>query len=433
MLANNLMQPQAEISSVGQSAAANPFGSFIRSPMDQLQFGLSLLGSAGPSPNPVNLGASMTNSIAAMQQLQRQREQDMMQRQLQQSQLASQQFNLQQAQRQAALEIQRQQQLSALVGEEPSMVNNFQGSGYLGGKLSPMDILKKTGLSLLSTGDEKTGANLLAMASNPYLYYTDAQKNLAGAGIDPMSPQGRAILQQDVLGKTPQGQIEQKRLEGANSKLSEIDAGTLKDAIAAGDTSSQLINLLKQYKDLSNSITTWDQGPVVGHLSKYWDADNYGRLQNLSARIVPMAKVLSKFPQQRLAVQELNFLISGGLSPTNTIDAVNKSIDSMIPQAQENVDRARFYRDYFDKNQNLSNVEDKFIGAQQAKNNNPVTPTITMGVGLPAMPGSSASPVTPLVVPGMKASMPKATVPSGHPLAGQPITKVYDYSHFGGK
>lgn len=197
-----LYPQQPEPGLLGQAPQPQQQGGLLGlSNQDLLMLGLAMIGSDGS-----NVGQALSGAFGAIsknQQLQQQSQQAQQKMMLDQyragiyerqiaAQEAAQQLQQQKFGQEADKynrQLDAQQQINALVGEEPNMINGFQGTGYQGGGMSQQELAVRMAPLLAQTGDN---AGLLGVSKGSY-----------GQPITMLNEQGQPVaVQLDNYGNT---------------------------------------------------------------------------------------------------------------------------------------------------------------------------------------------------------------------------------------
>ena len=371
-----------------------------------LNMGAALLANGGYSSTPQTLGQGFAQAVGMMQQAQQAKQmQDLRMAQMQQEQLKNQQLQqmlainpqllkaqLTQEQQKAQNMLQNnqnqqqfQQGVAGLLGAEPTMINNFQGTGLLGGQIDRNQFMNQLGALALRSGDTNAGVQLLQQA-NPLKSMTKEQQDLMAAGIDPNSAQGRQILQQQILGNLPQtklqNEIQQQKIGILTRAQAQADVKQIDNSRAAADAALQVQNTLQNIKGISDQMSTFQTGKFLGPIATALGAPLNQQLGQASKILTLQAKSLLGFPNTGFSDADRDFLneIAGGanLSKSNinaTIDRMNKLTNMMI-------EKNRFYENRFYETGSLKNANSDFADYLKSKgkpSNNSTPNTMSYG------------------------------------------------------
>lgn len=173
-----LYPQQPEPGLLGQAPQPQQQGGLLGlSNQDLLMLGLAMIGSDGS-----NVGQALSGAFGAIsknQQIQQQAQQaqqklllDQYRAGIYERQIAAQEAAQQLQQRKYQQDADKynrqldaQQQINALIGEEPNMINGFQGTGYQGGGMSQQELAVRMAPLLAQAGDN---AGLLGVSKGSY-------------------------------------------------------------------------------------------------------------------------------------------------------------------------------------------------------------------------------------------------------------------------
>lgn len=358
-----------------------------------LNMGAALLDNGGYSDTPKTMGQGFAQAIEMMQKAQQGRQkQDLQAAQMQQEMLRSQQLqqmlavNPQLLQAQLTQEQQKaqnmlqnnqnqqqfQQGIAGLLGSQPTTVNNFQGTGLLGGQMDRTQFMNQLAALAFQSGDLNTGVQLLQQA-NPLKTMTKEQQDLMAAGIDPNSAQGRQILQQQILGNLPQtklqNEIQQQKMGVITREQAQADAKQLESSRTAADSALQVRNTLQNMKQISDQMSTFQTGRFLGPVATYLGAPLNQQMEQASNLLTVQAKNLLGFPNSGFSDADRDFLnkIAGGASLSKS--NINATIDRMSKLTDIMIDKNRFYENRFYETGSLKNANSDFVDYLKSKGN----------------------------------------------------------------
>ncbi len=292
------------------------FGNEKSDPLMDLSVGL-LQNSGGftTDPNQINsLGSNFAHAVGYMQKAQMSREEqrrleeELKLRQSAESRLkASSDFDLEKGHRSIQMEDDKIARMNALVGAPASVVNNFQGTGYLGGQITDKDLNKQVAMGLLASGDTSGATRLLDHAAGGMFAPSNAEKVAAAEGLVPGTEAFQNRIRELSDSRTIEGQKELYGAKRAEQSRGQVDADAAKRYLTIRDDANNFVRNIDKAEAALNKVPGWKVGGVVGNWSGLVNSD-VQELAGAANTVTLLARTILGMPAGNFSNTDLAFL-----------------------------------------------------------------------------------------------------------------------------
>jgi hypothetical protein len=330
-----------------------------------LNLGMALMSQGGYTTMPTTTGQAFGNAVAQMQQYQRMRNQDLLNQQKTQAEIGrtDMENKLSQTQLDNIKRQQAQQDALArgsmnLIGQEPNMTNNFQGTGLLGGQVKNSGFNNQLASLMIQNGQVNDGLALLKQAQSP-LGGMDLKNApaIVQTAIALGKIPGTTEFNQFVAGNSQQAlnnQRQQNEMQRISSQsMAKADTKKLEAADDTLKTAVTILPSMQHITDLANQTSNWAFGRFAGRVSDLFST-NAQEIEAAAKQLaLDMKGMTSSGMPGSLSDSDRKFLetIAGGL--TSNKQATLDNLRYIADKAKNQIARAQFYRKTYKENGSL--------------------------------------------------------------------------------
>jgi hypothetical protein len=256
--------------------------------------------------------------------------------------------------------------ISGIIGEEPSMVNDWQGSGYLGngGKIDPlMRARLMAAQELAQTGDVQNASSYLPQPEKASFGQPIPVKDSQGKLTYVMTDNTGTVKPVENFTPVPN----RNTATPFEAEIAKKDAETLQKSRDAISQAIPMRNSLIAFKEAIQKVPSSMQGKFIGKIAPYISADAQAA-QAPANQVALLAKSLLGMPSNTFSEADRNFLVSATVGLTNEPKA-NKFI---IDKLEKMLDQAVRYNEGAENSiatkGNLNNFASEFYNQEYGKN-----------------------------------------------------------------